>query len=249
MRLLTGSNLRALYGNVEVFSGVDVEVDGGARIGIVGPNGGGKTTLLRMLVGEMEPNGGIVARAANLRLGYVPQLPAVPGGGTLEDEVLEAFREVRRIEAQLEDSALDIQRANPHERRGAERRYSSLLHDFEALGGYDYQNRMERVVAGVGLPEEALRTPSSAASGGQRTRAALARALLADPDLLVLDEPTNYLDFRGLAWLEGFSSASATPSSSSLTTGTSSTGRSAASGRWSTAGCSRTPPTSRATAR
>jgi ATP-binding cassette subfamily F protein 3 len=170
MRLLTGSNLRALYGNVEVFSGVDVEVDGGARIGIVGPNGGGKTTLLRMLVGEMEPNGGIVARATNLRLGYVPQLPAVPGGETLEDEVLEAIREVRRIEAQLEDSALDIQRANPHERRGAERRYSSLLHDFEALGGYDYQNRMERVVAGVGLPGEALRTPSSAASGGQRTR-------------------------------------------------------------------------------
>ena len=204
MRLLTGSNLRALYGNLEVFSGVDVEVDSGARIGIVGPNGGGKTTLLRLLVGELEPNGGNVARAANLRLGYVPQLPAVPSGGTLEDEVLEAIREVRRIEAELEDSALDIQRADPHERRGAERRYSTLLHDFDALGGYDYQNRMERVVAGVGLPGEVLRTPSSAASGGQRTRSALARALLADPDLLVLDEPTNYLDFRGLAWLEGF---------------------------------------------
>ena len=204
MRLLTGSNLRALYGNLEVFSGVDVEVDSGARIGIVGPNGGGKTTLLRLLVGELEPNGGNVARAANLRLGYVPQLPTVPSGGTLEDEVLEAIREVRRIEAELEDSALDIQRSDPHERRGAERRYSTLLHDFDALGGYDYQNRMERVVAGVGLPGEALRTPSSAASGGQRTRSALARALLADPDLLVLDEPTNYLDFRGLAWLEGF---------------------------------------------
>ncbi len=204
MRLLTGSKLRALYGNVEVFSGVDVEVDDGARIGIVGPNGGGKTTLLRLLVGDTEPNQGSVSRATNLRVGYVPQLPATPGGGTLEDEVLEAFREVRRVEAELEDSALAIQRAQPSERRGAERRYSSLLHDFEALGGYDYYNRMERVVAGVGLPEEALRTPSSAASGGQRTRAALARALLTEPDLLVLDEPTNYLDFRGLAWLEDF---------------------------------------------
>ncbi len=208
MRLITGSSLKALYGNVEVFSGVDVEVDSGARIGIVGPNGGGKTTLLRLLVGELEPNAGNVARASNLRLGYVPQLPAVPGGGTLEDEVLEAFREVRRIEAELEDSALDIQRANSNQRRGAERRYSALLHDFEALGGYDYQNRMERVVAGVGLAEEALRTPSSAASGGQRTRAALARALLTEPDLLILDEPTNYLDFRGLAWLEGFLTSS-----------------------------------------
>ena len=208
MRLLTGSQLKALYGNVEVFSGVDVELDSGARIGIIGPNGGGKTTLLRLLVGELQPNAGNVTRAANLRLGYVPQLPAVPSGGTLEDEVLEAFREVRRVEAALEDSALDIQRAKSHERRGAERRYSSLLHDFEALGGYDYQNRLERVVAGVGLPEKALRMPSSAASGGQRTRAALARALLADPDLLVLDEPTNYLDFRGLAWLEGFLTSS-----------------------------------------
>ena len=204
MRLLTGSNLKALYGNVEVFSDIDVEVDDGARIGIVGPNGGGKTTLLRLLVGDTEPNAGSVSRAANLRVGYVPQLPADAGGGTLEDEVLEAFREVRRVEAELEDSALAIQRANPHDLRAAERRYSSLLHDFEALGGYDYYNRMERVVAGVGLPDDALRTPSSAASGGQRTRAALARALLTEPDLLVLDEPTNYLDFRGLAWLEGF---------------------------------------------
>ena len=169
MRLLTGSKLKALYGDLEIFSGIDVQVDDGARIGVVGPNGGGKTTLLRVLLGEREPNGGVVARAAKLRIGYVPQLPASAGAGTLQDEVLEAFAGLRRIEADLEDSALDIQRAAPDKRRAAERRYSALLHDFEAQGGYDYHSRMERVVAGVGLPDSALRTPASAASGGQRT--------------------------------------------------------------------------------
>ncbi|HBJ32842.1 MAG TPA: ABC transporter ATP-binding protein [Dehalococcoidia bacterium] len=101
-------------------------------------------------------------------------------------------------------AALDIQQTDGGERTQAENQYSSLVEQYEARGGYDYQNLMERVVVGVGLTLDTLDTPASVASGGQRTRAALAKALLADPDLLVLDEPTNYLDFSGLEWLEGF---------------------------------------------
>ena len=202
MALLSASQLGIFYGEVEIFSGVDFEVYDHARIGLVGPNGGGKTTLLRTLIGELSADGGSVSRGGGLRLGYVPQVPDIAGAGTLKDEIMTAFDSLIRLERELEDSASALGQSDGR-RRQAERRYSSLLEQYQAQGGHDYLNRMERVVDGVGLAST-LDTPAAFASGGQRTRAALARALLADPDLLVLDEPTNYLDFKGLEWLEGF---------------------------------------------
>lgn len=204
MSLISASGLSLYYGDTEVFSGVDLEVAHRARVGIVGPNGGGKTSLLRVLVGELEPTGGTVTRASGLHMGYVPQVATLSTGGTLKDEVMLAFQRILQVEGEIAASALEIQWAQDAQRRQAERRYASLLQEFESLGGYDYQSRMDRVVAGVGLSPEALATPAASASGGERTRAALARALLSDPDLLVLDEPTNYLDFHGLTWLEEF---------------------------------------------
>ena len=204
MTLLSASQLKLAYGELEVFSGVDLKVSDRARIGIVGPNGGGKTSLLRIIIGELGPNGGTVSGTGGLRLGYVPQDPVQTAGDTLRGEVMAAFDELRSLEDALAVSAAEMQGAEASERRRVERRYGALLHRYEALGGYDYPNLMERVVAGVGLSADVLDTPSASASGGERTRAALARALLADPDLLVLDEPTNYLDFAGLSWLEGF---------------------------------------------
>ena len=192
------------YGELDIFSGIKLEVADRARIALVGPNGGGKTSLLRVLVDELTPNGGTVSRANGLHIGYVRQRPSNTAADTLQDEVMSAFEELRRIEGEIESIALEMQHAEGTEQRRAGRQYSSLLLRYEALGGYDYQSRMERVVAGVGLGPTALKTPAELASGGERTRAALARALLADPDLLILDEPTNYLDFKGLDWLETF---------------------------------------------
>ena len=202
--LLTASQLKLFYGEMEIFADVSVEVGEHARIGLVGPNGSGKTSLLRVLTGSLEPDGGYVSAGPGLRIAYVSQMPEHDAPGTLRDEVQSAFQKLFDLEDELAASALEIQQREGADRRRAETRYARLLEEYEALGGYDYQSSMDRVVEGVGMPLDTLDTPAVAASGGERTRAALARALLRDPDLLVLDEPTNYLDFDGLNWLEDF---------------------------------------------
>ena len=204
MPLLTASNLSVSFAELDVFEGISLEIDERARVGIVGPNGQGKTTLLETLVGGIAPGAGSVRRKHRLNIGYVPQTTRHMDAATLREEVMKAFAEITRIEGEIALSAAAIERADEDGRRDAERRYSDMLEAYEAAGGYDYENRLERVIAGVGLRMATLDVPVDEASGGQRTRASLAKALLAEPHLLILDEPTNYLDFDGLSWLEGF---------------------------------------------
>ncbi|MBI4310260.1 MAG: ABC-F family ATP-binding cassette domain-containing protein [Chloroflexi bacterium] len=204
MALLSATGLTLFYGNNQVFSGIDLEVVEQARIGIVGANGSGKTSLLRILVGEQEADGGTVHYARGARIGYVPQTLAPTSDGTLHDEVMTAYDGLRRLEEEMAGCTLAMQDDDPVVRRQAEARYAALAQQFEARGGYTFQSTLDRVVAGLGLSREALRTPVASASGGERTRAALAKALLIDPDLLVLDEPTNHLDLAGITWLERF---------------------------------------------
>lgn len=204
MPLFVASHLGLVYGSVEVFSDVDAEATDGARIGIVGPNGGGKTSLLRIIVGELEPSAGIARLARGVRIGYVPQSPNPTAAGSLRDEIMTAFEGLHRLEAALEAVSQEIERMEGGAQLRALERQASLSARYEALGGYSYRSTMERVCAGVGLSHETLATLALSASGGERTRAALARALLYNPDLLVLDEPTNHLDLKGLTWLEKF---------------------------------------------
>ena len=198
MALLGASQLKLYYADQEIFSNITVQVNEKARIGIVGPNGSGKSSFIKVLLGLQDFHGGEVFKPEGLRIGYVPQTAIQNGSGNLREEVMTAFSDLIRLEESMAESALRIQQTNGNEQKKAERQYASLVDQYESRGGYDYYNLMERVVQGVGLTDENMETSVTDASGGERTRAALATALLTDPDLLVLDEPTNYLDFNGL---------------------------------------------------
>ena len=200
MSLITATSLSKSFGAEDIFRGVTFSVPKGARLAIVGPNGCGKTTLLRILVGEDEASSGTVARARSARIGYLPQEADFQMEGSLWDACLSPFESL--IQQQDELHRLESQMANADEEAMA--RYGKLQHDFERRGGYTYVTRIKQVLTGLGFDAADYTLSLSHLSGGQRTRAFLARLLLSDPDLLLLDEPTNHLDIRAVEWLESY---------------------------------------------
>ena len=204
MSLLSTSDAGLLYSDIEVFSQVNVEIPDDASIGVVGPNGSGKTSLLRILTGDLSPSSGDVYRIRDLQIGYVPQQALNDQGGrTIREEILSAFAHIQKVEREIQDAeaVLGAGTSDGGELTSGQI-YSSLIEEYENLGGYTYENLAERVASEIGFDENTLDTPLNAASGGERTRASLAKAILSNPDLLILDEPTNYLDFSALDWLE-----------------------------------------------
>jgi ATP-binding cassette, subfamily F, member 3 len=204
--LLNFSSLSKSYGHHDIFSNLSGAAPHGARVGIVGPNGIGKTTLLRIFAGLEDPSGGSIFRARGLKMGYLPQ-EAVSGmlgeERTLWDEMLTPFAELFEREAELR--RLEVEIATPDESvqyTDKLNRYGDLLEQFEREGGYDYETRIKQVLQGLGFDAEDYSRSVSQLSGGQKTRALLARLLLESPDILILDEPTNHLDIHAVEWLE-----------------------------------------------
>jgi ATP-binding cassette subfamily F protein 3 len=202
MSVLSASNLAKSYGPHDVFVGVSCDIPHGAKIALVGPNGSGKTTLLRLLVGLEQPTAGTVHRAKGLHIAYLPQRADFSSADTLWEEMLEAFADLRAQAAELR--RLEEAMAHPGTREEALQRYGPAVEAFELARGYTYEQRIEQVLTGLSFDEDDFRRPVAQLSGGQKTRALLARLLLEAPDLLLLDEPTNYLDLAGIEWLESY---------------------------------------------
>ncbi len=203
MSMLTISNLGFAFGDYDVFLGISATIPNDGKIGLVGPNGIGKTTLLRVLAGLAQASSGSVTLARGTRIGYLRQEAVDAFAGrhnTVHDEMLAVFAGLREQEAMLHD--LEHRMAEAHtDDLLAE--YSAAQEAFERAGGYDYELRIGQVLYGLGFTRNEWELQISVLSGGQKTRALLARLLLERPDLLILDEPTNHLDVQAVEWLEG----------------------------------------------
>ncbi len=199
MSLISVSSLTKSFGAFDLFANLTFSVAKGARFALVGPNGVGKTTLLRILVGEDEASSGTVSRSRGVRIGYLSQEADFQMVGTLWDACHSVFAEL--IQKQEELHRLESLMATQPD---VMERYGKLQDDFERRGGYTYLTRIKQVLTGLGFDAADYGLSLDHLSGGQRTRAFLARLLLSDPDLLLLDEPTNHLDIRAVEWLEGY---------------------------------------------
>lgn len=204
MAILRAHTVGQSFGAFDVFSGVSATIPQGGKVGLVGPNGVGKTTLLLILAGLSQPSAGRVHIAKGTQLGYLPQEASRAFAGqdhTVYAEMLTVFAALREDEARLRQMEQKMAAGNPP--AGLMEAYSQLQTQFELQGGYDYELRIKQVLTGLGFAEADWQMPLPHLSGGQKTRLLLARLLLEQPDLLVLDEPTNHLDVEAVEWLEG----------------------------------------------
>ena len=199
MSVLSVQAVAKRFGERLVFSEISFRLAHGDRVGLVGPNGVGKTTLLRVAAGLESADAGNVALARGTRIGFMQQEVLTNAVGTVEEHALGAAVHLRELEGEMRE-------IEPRLGEGDQElleRYSEVQHQFEHAGGYDFDAKVGRVLGGLGLA--GLRDHQVATlSGGERTRLGLARLLLDDPDLLLLDEPTNHLDVAALEWLERF---------------------------------------------
>ncbi len=200
MTVVTLDKIVKSFGPDPILDGLSLRVDEGDRIGVVGDNGAGKTTMIRILAGTDEPERGQRNPRKNLRIAYGAQMPAMPQGTTILDFVLRGDGQYDALAAEMRE--LEAAMAGGDD--AALRRYGELQIAFEAGGGYDHKHQVERVLGGLGFTPAEHGKDVSVLSGGEKSRVQLAVLMTTPADLLILDEPTNHLDLQGIEFVEGF---------------------------------------------
>ena len=187
-----------------LLEGLSFEIQEGECVAILGRNGCGKTTLLKILTGEMDYDDGEVFVNPNKRLGLISQIPRFPEGYTVEDVLRSAYKDLLAAKRKMEQ--LELQMATAAD-DNLLREYDVLVNRFQAGGGYDMDVEVDKVCNGLGITQDQRVQAFDSLSGGEKTRVNLARLLLEKTDILLLDEPTNHLDLRSVEWLEAYINA------------------------------------------
>lgn len=205
--MLNIHNLSVSFGGSYLFEEVTFRLGAGDRVGLVGKNGAGKSTMLKILSGDVPPDTGVIATEKEVRMGFLRQdIDFIPGR-TVLDEAYQAFVEIKKAECKIEEINHQLVTRTDYESDS----YSKLIedlsdytHHYEILGGYNYQGDTERILLGLGFKREDFDQLTDTFSGGWRMRIELAKLLLQSNDVLLLDEPTNHLDIESIIWLESF---------------------------------------------
>jgi ATP-binding cassette subfamily F protein 3 len=202
MPLIQLEDIWKSFGAYDVLTGIHWQIDPGDRIGLVGPNGCGKTTLLRIITGESPLDRGRLHRQRDLNIGFLTQDPIFDPDLTVMDAALDAFADILVLQHRLHD--LEKIMAEGENSDAVLNDYGHLRDRYEHMGGYATEARAKAILFGLGFCETDLKLPTQVLSGGQKNRLALAQLLAREPDLLLLDEPTNHLDLQAIEWLEHF---------------------------------------------
>ena len=204
MIILSIQNLHKAFGGNVVLKDVNLTLQDHQRMGLVGVNGCGKTTLLKILAGLEHEDGGSVSLMKGIRVGYMEQQYAVQGDSTVFEELKRVFDPVFVMEEKLRALEQQMEKASETELKRLGETYTRLSDAFEKADGYAWKSSIQGVLAGLGFQREQYDQPARLLSGGELTRLCLAKLLLQKPDLLLLDEPTNHLDLQALDWLEHY---------------------------------------------
>ncbi len=207
MIILQGNNLSKSYGVENIFKNISLIVRQGEKIGLVGPNGVGKSTLLKCLMKEETIDEGLITYGKGIKIGYLPQaVGIIEGEKPLFDYVLEEYQDLVLLRQKINE--LNLQMSSPEVYNNQKKlenvmaAYAAAMEHYEREGGYSFESKIKGILIGLGFEEADLSRNLNTFSGGQKTRIALAKILLRNPDLLILDEPTNYLDLKAVEWLE-----------------------------------------------
>ncbi|EBF5138177.1 ABC-F family ATP-binding cassette domain-containing protein [Listeria monocytogenes] len=208
MILLQVQQISKFFGAEVILDNIKLEVKTGDRIALVGRNGAGKSTLLKIIAGKMSYDGGTISKPKSVEIGYLAQNTGLESSKTIWDEMLSVFDSLRKMEADLRKMELRLGEPelynDPEKYQALMTDYDTLQHTFKESGGYTYEAEIRSVLNGLRFYPEDYEVEIASLSGGQKTRLALAKLLLAKQDILVLDEPTNHLDIETLAWLETY---------------------------------------------
>lgn len=200
-------NLSISFQGEYLFEDLTFKLGNGDRVGLIGKNGAGKSTMLKILSKEMEPDTGQIAADKELKIGFLKQDIDFVFGRTVLEEAYEAFTELKQLEAKMDVVNNDLAHRTDYESDGYHQLMvdvNELQHQYEILGGYNYQGDTEKILQGLGFKRADFNKLTDTFSGGWRMRIELAKLLLQNNDILLLDEPTNHLDIESIIWLEGF---------------------------------------------